>query len=139
MTRPQAIGWSVIAWAAVWAFWLATTRAFHANWPLAIIATTALIGAYAAAAYVNQLVLVPRFLRRGRLIEYTGWLMFIMLLLSALALGVIRMFYVQILGPFPVKPWYIDYGLDFTGMIVHVSSAALVVWFVRRKTQRGMR
>ena len=51
--------------------------------------------------------------------------------LSGLALAVIRLFYVKILGPFPVKSWYVDDGLDLFGMVVHILAATVVVGFRR--------
>jgi len=138
VSRSQAITWSVVAWIAVWAFWLATTRSYHATWPLAVIATTALVSAYAAAAYVNHLVLVPRLLRNGWNLRYASSLIGIMMLFTAAALAVLRLFYVKILGPFPVRPWYEDYAIDLFGMVVHVLAAAAVVSLVGRWT-RSMR
>jgi hypothetical protein len=138
VSRTQAIMWSVVAWVAVWAFWLATTRSYHSTGPLAVIATTALVGAYAAAAYVNHLVLVPRLLRNGYYLRYATWLIGIMMLFTAAALAVLRLFYVKILGPFPVRPWYEDYAIDLFGMVVHLLAAAAVVSLVGRWT-RSMR
>jgi hypothetical protein len=124
----QAIRWSVFAWIAVWAFWLSTTRSLHANWTLATIATTAMIVCFAAAAYVNQLLLLPRLWRNGRRVLYCINLLLVMLALTGVALAVIRLFYTVIFGPFPVKPWYVDYAIDFAGMNAHVGAAAIVVW-----------
>ncbi|MGE3640664.1 MAG: hypothetical protein AB7G28_19065 [Pirellulales bacterium] len=120
--------WSVVAWIGVWAFWLATTRSFHANWTLATIATTAMVVCFATAAYLNHLVLVPRFWRTRQYTAYVESLLLAMLGLTGVALAVIRLFYTVVFGPFPVKPWYVDYGLDFTGMVVHVAAAAAIVW-----------
>lgn len=128
MTRKRAILLSIAAWIAIWVFWLATTRSFHANWTLATIATTAMIVCFAAAAYVNQLLLVPRLWRRRRFATYFASLLLVMFGLTAVALAVIRVFYTVVFGPFPVKPWHVDYGIDFFGMVVHVAAAAFVVW-----------
>jgi ABC-type antimicrobial peptide transport system permease subunit len=49
----------------VWAFWLLATRRSHPSLTLAVIVTTALVAAYATAAYVNHLALVPRLWRAG--------------------------------------------------------------------------
>jgi len=137
MTRSQAITWSVVAWVAVWAFWLVTTREYHATGPLAAIATTALVVSYAAAAYVNQLVIVPKFLSDRRYGPYIAWLLAVMFAFTGIALAVLRLFYVKILGPFPVRPWYVDYELDLFGMVVHVIAAAVVVWVFGRWTRGG--
>jgi hypothetical protein len=135
VTRSQAIAWSVVAWVAVWAFWLTTTRGYHATWPLATIAITALVGSYAAASYVNHLLLVPRFLRNGKYLRHVSSLIGIMMFFTAAALAVLRLFYVKILGPFPVRPWYEDYAIDLFGMVVHVLAAACVVWVFKRLTR----
>lgn len=61
MIRLLFLGLSLVAWVGVWAFWLAVTHKFHPTFALAVIVTPSLVVAYAVAAYVNHLVLVPWF------------------------------------------------------------------------------
>jgi hypothetical protein len=124
---------SVLAWIGVWLFWLVTTRGFHPTFTLALIVTTSLIGMYAAAAYVNHLVLIPRFWRTGRRGRYIAWLVVMMLLLTAAALAVIRASYTAMWGLDPDKDGvYKHFAIDLFGMAVHLAAAAGVVWAFRR-------
>ena len=128
---------SALAWIGVWLFWLVTTRGFHPTFTLAVIVTTSLIGVYAAAAYVNQLILIPRFWRTGRLGPYTAWLVVVMLLLTAAALAVIRTSYTELWGLDPDKDGvYKHFAIDLFGMAVHLIVAAGVVRAFRRVSPR---
>src|SRR5262245_34443769 len=100
----QERGWiapSLWAWGGVWAFWLAATRRSHPSLTLAVIVTTALVMAYAAAAYVNHLALIPRLWRPGYRGAYVAWLIVVMVTLTASALVVIRVAYLGLMGPDP--------------------------------------
>jgi hypothetical protein len=137
MRSGRCVWLSVLAWIGVWLFWLVTTRGFHPTFTLAVIVTTSLIGVYAAAAYVNHLILIPRFWRTGRRVRYSAWLVVMMLLLTAAALSVIRMSYAQL--------WRLDpehdgvckhFAIDLFGMAVHLAAAAGIVWAFRRVSPR---
>src|SRR5215472_6169111 len=65
---------SLVAWVAVWGFWFLTTRKFHPTAALAFIVTTALVAAYATAAYLNHLILLPRLWQVGRRWRYLATL-----------------------------------------------------------------
>jgi hypothetical protein len=128
---------SVLAWLAVWLFWLITTRGFHPTFTLAVIVTTSLIGVYAVAAYINHLILIPRFWRKGQFGRYAAWLVAMMLLLTAAALAVIRASYTAMWGLDPDKDGvYKHFGIDLFGMAVHLIAAAAVVWAFRRVGRR---
>jgi hypothetical protein len=138
MRSGRLVWLSVLAWLGVWLFWLVTTRGFHPTFTLAVIVTTSLIGVYAAAAYVNHLILIPRFWRTGHLGRYTAWLVVMMLLLTAAALSVIRMSYAQLWGLDPDKDGvYKHFAIDLFGMAVHLVAAAGVVWAFRRVASRA--
>ncbi len=133
MTRSQGIRWSLIAWLAVGVFWLIVTRAFHPTWLLAIIVTSSLVCAYAAASYINHLALVPKYFSTGRYGMYAAALFATMVVLTALVLAIIRFSYFEALGPDPdPNGVYIHFAIDLTGMLVHVTAAAFVVWFAGR-------
>jgi hypothetical protein len=118
---------------ALGVFWFIVTRGFHPTRALAILVTASLIGAYASAAYINHLVLVPRFVKAGRYRQYATWLLVTMAVLTAVALAVIRISYVRAGFPDPdPNGLYKHYGIDFFGMLVHVALAAAVVWLVSR-------
>ena len=123
---------TIMAWAGVWAFWLATTRAYHPTSTLAVIVTTSLVVAYAAAAYVNHLALIPRYARAGRWGAYLAWLGLTMTTFTAAALAIIRAAYFQLWGPDAdpngaVKHFAIDLG----GMAAHLVAVASIVGAAR--------
>jgi hypothetical protein len=124
---------SLVAWVGVWAFWLTVTHNFHPTFALAVIVTTSLVVAYAAAAYLNHLVLVPRLWMAGRRWQYAVWLAATMALLTAGALAVIRVSYFELLGPDPdPNGVYKHYAIDLFGMAVHLLAAAGIVAVVQQ-------
>jgi hypothetical protein len=133
LTRSRAILLSVAAWIVVWAFWLAVTHGFHPTFALALIVTTSLVAAYACAAYVNHLVLVPRYWHTGRYVTYAFVLLATMAVLTALALTIIRVSYFNAVGP-DADPngTYKHFAIDLVGMAVHLALAAAVVRVTRR-------
>jgi hypothetical protein len=124
---------SLAAWVGVWAFWLAVTNNFHPSLVLAVVVTTSLVVAYAAAAYINHLILVPRLWAVDRRWRYAAWLVGTMAVLTGVALAVIRAAYFVSLGPDP-DPYgmYKHYVIDLFGMAVHLLVAAAVVTVARR-------
>lgn len=133
VSRSCGLRESLVAWVVVWSLWLATTRTFHPTFSLAVIVTTSLVAVYAVASYLNHLVLIPRLWRPGRRGTYAAWLVATMCLLTAAALRVIRIAYVELWGPDPDPHGaYKHYAIDLVGMAVHVSAAAVVVRMARR-------
>lgn len=132
MSRVQGIVWSLFAWLAVGAFWLVMTRSFHPTWNLALITTTSLVTAFAAASCVNHLVLIPRYLRAGHPGRYAMALLGVMVVFTGLALAILRSAYIRTLGPQSVKPIQVDFGIDLFGTAAHVLGAAGVVWAVKK-------
>jgi hypothetical protein len=134
--KQRWLGISLLAWAMVWAFWLTLTRSSHPLFSLALIVTTSLIIAYAAASYINHLVLIPRFWTKRNRLQYFAWLIAIMAVLTGLALFVIRIAYTTSLGP-DTDPYgvYKHYAIDLIGMVVHILAAAGVVKVLRRFTK----
>lgn len=134
MQRKNDLLWSAVAWLVVFAFWLVVTRTFHPNWDLALIVTASLIGAYAAASYINHLMLLPALHRTGDRKRYLLSLIVTMLALTAVALTIIRIAYFVEVGPDPdpVISTIRHYAIDLFGMAVHVAGAAIAVWYVKR-------
>lgn len=138
MQRTRVIGLSVAAWVGVWAFWLAVTRNFHPSLAHGVVVTTSLVMAYAAAAYINHLVLVPRLWTAGFRLRYITWLIGTMVFLTSCALAVIRTAYLNWSGPDPdPNGVYKHFAIDLFGMAVHLGVAALVVWVVGRRRRSG--
>ena len=127
-----------IAWGAVWAFWFVLTRDAHPTRQLAVVVTTALVVAYAIAAFVHHRFLVPRFWARGRRLQWAGWLAATMVALTAAALAVIRTAYTASCGP-DADPngLYQHFAIDLFGMAVHVAAAAAVVGLWNRRAARA--
>jgi hypothetical protein len=99
---------------------------------LAVIVTTVLVAAYAAAAYVNHLALIPRLWRPGYQGGYVAWLTVVMLALTAAALTVIRIAYLRLAGPDPDPHGiYKHFVIDLCGMGLHLVAVALVVGVIK--------
>jgi hypothetical protein len=127
---------SFLAWIAVWAFWLVTTHRFHPTWSLALIVTTCLVTAYAIAAYVNHLILLPWFRTSRNKARYFSALSVTMVILTAAALTVIRMSYTSYLGPDPdPNGVYKHFAIDLFGMAVHLIFVAVIVRVARKWRQ----
>ena len=110
-----------------------TTRQFHPNAALAVIVTTALVAAYATAAYLNHLVLLPRLWDVGKRYRYLATLVAVMVTLTAAALAVIRFSYRSWLGPDPAPNGvYRHFAIDFSGMVLHLVAAVGVVAIAKK-------
>ncbi len=124
---------SLLAWLAVSVVWFFVTRGFHPTLGLAAITTASLMLAYSCTTYFHHLVLVPRYLRAGRVGTFWIALLSSMAIMTGLALAIIRNAYLRTLGPDPdPNGVWIHYAIDFIGMAVHVLAAAVVVSFYRR-------
>lgn len=137
VTPRRTVVLSLFAWAGVWAFWFALTKDYHPTRELAVIVTTSLVLAYAAAAYINHLVLVPRLWSAHQRRRYLGWLAATMVVLTTSALAVIRMSYIKLWGP-DADPngVYKHFAIDLFGMAVHLGVAAVVVWGFKKLLER---
>lgn len=124
---------SLLGWLVVWTFWLFSTRNSHPTFLLSFIVTSSLVCAYAAAAYGNHLLLIPRLWTRGLHWQYVACLVTMMAIFTAFSLAIIRFSYTMICGP-DTDPYgvYKHYAIDLFGMVVHVAGAALIVWFASR-------
>jgi hypothetical protein len=122
-----------VGWFVAWAFWLYWTHQFHPTFVLALIVTTSLIVAFAAASYCNHLIFVPWFLALHKPWQYVCWLAATMVLFTGIALAIIRVSYFRIHGP-DTDPYgtYKHFAIDMFGMIVHVALAAFIVLLARR-------
>ncbi|MFO1064865.1 MAG: hypothetical protein U0892_13450 [Pirellulales bacterium] len=121
------------SWFAVWTIWLYLTASFHPTFSLALIVTTSLIAAYAAAVACNHWLLLPRLSANGNAIQYALSLAITMAGLTATALTVIRISYLLHVGP-DADPYgvYKHYLIDLFGMAVHVAVAAIIIWLISR-------
>ena len=125
----RGVLWASLAWVCVGCFWFVTTQAYHPTRTLAAIVTTSFVTAYALAAFVNHLILIPRYWRSARYGRYATRLAVTMIVLTAIALAIIRVSYANLWGP-DADPngIYKHFAIDLFGMAVHLIVAALVVW-----------
>ena len=132
MNHKRSIAISLFGWLVTWGFWLSLTHRFHPTFALALIVTTSLISAFAAASYCNHLIFVPRLWELNRPWEYVCWLVVTMAIFTAIALAIIRISYFEMFGP-DADPYgvYKHFAIDYFGMMVHVAIAALIVWSTR--------
>jgi hypothetical protein len=134
------MGLSLTVWLAVGGFWLVVTRGYHPTMLLAVIVTAALMTAYASAAYVHHLLLIPRYWRAGRPGMYALGLSITMVGLTVLALAVIRTSYLHLHGPDPdPNGVYVHFAIDLFGMAVHLLGAAGVAWLINQRVQKSDR
>ncbi len=121
------------AWTGVGVFWFVVTRGIHPRLSLAVIVSTSLITTFAAGAYINHLVLIPRYLDSGRTGRYVVTLFRMVVALTAVTLSINRTSYLLTLGPDP-DPYglYKHYGIDFVLIATHLLAVVAVVWMFKR-------
>ena len=133
MISKRAIVASLLGWLFAWAFWLTLTHQFHPTFTLALIVTTSLIVAFAAASYCNHLIYIPRLWALNKRWQYAGALTATMMVFTAIALAIIRVSYLNLFGP-DADPYgaYKHFAIDLFGMTVHVALAAIIAWATPR-------
>jgi hypothetical protein len=119
---------------------LVATRRSHPSLSLAVIVTTALVAAYAAAAYVNHFALIPRLWRPGNRAGYVVALTVMMVALTAMALAVIRVAYLRLAGPDPdPRGVYKHFAIDLCGMGLHLVAVAAILGVIKGAAGRSGR
>ncbi len=125
MTLPT-LAMSLLGWLFVWAFWLTITRHFHPSNCLALIVTSCLVPAYAAATYINHLLLLPRLWSQSHR-RYACWLAATMLVLTGVALLIIRVSYATLWGADADQNGaYKHFAIDLFGMAVSLGKPGLL-------------
>ena len=124
----------VAVWTFLWCFWSFMSRNNHPTLFIDLIATGLMLACFAAVVYFNWLVLVPRFWYRRQFGLYWLCLAFASCALTAAVVVLIQEVYDMLWGPDLLRfGFWVNYGLDFTGMMVHLALAALVVRLVHRR------
>ncbi len=115
-----------LAWCLVGVVWFFLTRGFHPDITTGACATAALIGTYAFASYVDQLVM-----RRGLSgAAYAVGLVSLVLTAGGIALLGARLVYIR--GGYTPGPWLYHFGIDTVGAAVHIVGAAWAVALWKR-------
>ncbi len=120
---------SVAVWLLVYLGWLWFTRDFHPTWTLAACATAILVGASAAAVYLNAFVLRPR-LARSRWWVYVLSLCAVVLVLDLAAVLSIGAVYDWLWRPDPLRFGF-WFNLLSDGVIINLH-LLVAMWLARR-------
>lgn len=128
MKRTSSIPRHLLAWVALWIFWVFVSRHNHPSWLLNAAATTFLVATFALAVYANHLVLIPGFLRRGRIAAYLAGLLSVTIVLALLCTLAISLAYDILVGPDPRRfSFGANFAMEFAGVALHVAAVATVV------------
>lgn len=108
------------AWVAVYGFWLWATRAYHPTLSIAAAATFLLVASFAAAFYLDRLVLASRLAGGRRLAA----LLAVEMGLNLAVVAAIQLVYDAMWGPDPRRFGFsTNVATDFLGMHLHVVAA----------------
>jgi hypothetical protein len=121
-----------LLWIPVWLAWSLATRSFHPTWALDLIATGCMVVAFATAVAVHHRMLLPHLWRKRNYVLHVAALALTLAATTGCSLLLIRLFYVKLLGPYPVNSWSVDFGLDYVGGVVHVAAAEGFLLLVQR-------
>lgn len=125
-------------WSVLWIFWFFVSGDHHPTALINAIVTTLLLATYAAGVYLNHLVLIPRLGARRPL--YWGALLLVMSVLTAAVVIAIQLVYDALLGPDPRRfGFWLNFGLDFFGLALHLLLAFLLVQFLARRAGKAAR
>lgn len=119
-------------WLQVFYWWLLITRDFHPTWTVAACATAILVGASAAAVYLNALVLRPRL--SGRLWVYVVSVCAAVLALDLAAVLSIGAVYDWLWRPDP-RRFGFWFNLLSDGVIINLH-LLVSVWLARSRGKR---
>lgn len=133
--RFRTVALHVGAWLAVYAGWLAATRAYHPTPPIAAGATAVLVGASAGAVYANHLGLIPRLAAGGGpRRHYTAALLATVGFLDLAAVVAIQLIYAWLWHPDPRRfGFWFNVAADGAIIAAHVAVAAVLVSLSRRR------
>lgn len=118
-----------LAWAALWGFWAFVSRHNHPSLLLDVAATTLLVATFALAVYAHHLILIPCFLRRGRIAAYLAALLLVTALLSLACTLLISLVYDVLWGPDPLRFGFAtNLVMELFGVVLHLVAVAAGVW-----------
>ena len=127
----------ITIWAGIYTFWLLATRNHHPTWTIAVLATAVLVVAFALMVYVNDLVLMKRFARPCRWLQYALSLVATIIVLDLAAVFLIQFIYDRLWGPDPLRyGFWFNVLSDGALIIIHLAGALGVqrlARYLRRK------
>ena len=122
----------LVVWFGVFTFWLLVTRQHHPTWMVAALATAVLVSAFALAAYLNSLLLWPKFAKRRRWLPYLLALLTTVAVIDLVAVLSIQLIYDWLWGTDAGRySFWFNLTSDGAGIIVHVVAAMGVMWIVK--------
>jgi hypothetical protein len=128
----------ILAWAAVWGFWVAVSLNNHPNLRLNVIASGLLVLTFAAAVYANHLWLLPRLWSRRRFGAYAAGLLLVMGLLAMICTAAIHVVYDVLWGPDPARFGFLtNLGMESALVAFHVLMVAVGVAVARKLRLAG--
>jgi hypothetical protein len=128
----------VAIWSGVFIFWLLATRNHHPTLTIAMLATVVLVTAFALAVYVNALLLLPRYARPRRWLQYTVALLATIAVLDLAAVLLIQFIYDRLWGPDPLRyGFWFNVASEGVLIIFHLAAALGLMWLVRYLRQRS--
>jgi hypothetical protein len=123
----------LVAWAALWGFWVFVSRHNHPNLRLNAIASALLVATFAAAVYANHLWLIPRLWSRRRFDGYAAASLLVMGLLALACTAAIHVVYDVLWGPDPARfGFQVNSGMEFALVAFHVLMVAVGVSVTRK-------
>lgn len=137
-SKTISIRGQILLWLLLLAFWIVFSIDYHPTLLIDVIVTSLLLVAYASAIYLNHLVLIPRFFRSHRYLQYSLGLFVYMAALTFLALFAIRATYFSLCDPNQIGDYWQHYAIDLFGMMVHVAAAAFLLWIISRIKRPNM-
>ncbi|MDG3007969.1 hypothetical protein [Paludisphaera mucosa] len=136
----RRVAGTAFGWLALWGFWVGLSRHNHPNLKLNLIASALLVMTFAAAAYANHLVLIPRYWRRSRFLAYAASLLMVMGLLALACTLAIHLVYDLLWGPDPARFGFgTNLVMEFILVATHVVLIAAVVRLRRSAGRRSSR
>lgn len=122
----------VLAWLALWSFWVVVSRQNHPTLTLNLIASALLVLTFACAVYVNHLRLIPRLWKARRFAAYGAALLLAMAGLALICTAAIHIVYDVLRGPDPARfGFWTNFLMEFVLVAFHASVVAAGVWLVR--------
>ncbi len=122
----------VIVWLLLYCFWVWVSMGFHPTFEIDLIVTALLTIFYAAAIYINELLVLPRLAPQRVTTSSIAAQLIVQVVLTFAVLGLIRLTYWQLGYGEYLGDYWEHYCIDLLGMTVHVIAARILVSQLRK-------